>query len=237
MNYLLTVSFANEKVAMKSYAQLVKTMKPSPCKVLLFDNHYPGHDARKTAEKFGFEYHSAGSNIGQYAAYNYLINELPADTTKILFYDGDHFPLTEGWHLAMLDVLSDPAVAHVSLKNDVTWREFEERPYDRALVFGNRVRVALQPMTNTMCGFTVEFLRLCGGVKGGHVYYGGNEIEMWKYYGGRKWVYLEDYEVQELKDMHDWQYEQYKLLYAQKGLDMSYEEYLNTNPEKQTIVI
>lgn len=237
MNYLLTVAFANERVLSKSYEQLHRTMVTDPLPVLLWDNCYPlnwmGFGA-DLADKYGFTYRTTGENVGLYKAFNNLIAEVPKDCENVILYDGDNFPTSPDWHLTVLKVLEDPEVVHVTLMNDTIAREFKERPHDIEYINGVRCFVTKQAMTNTVCGFKMDFLRKTSGLIGGKYYYGGNEIAMWPYYEGKKWVYLADIweDKPAMMALHDWQYQQYKSLYAHKGLDMSFTDYILSNPER-----
>lgn len=237
--YLLTVAYANQKVLAKSYEQLTRTMVTNPLPVLMWDNCYPMNwvgFAADIADRHGFKYLTDGENLGLYEALAQMMAQIPDDCEKVIFYDGDNFPTAPDWHLALLKVLDDPEVVHASLMNPTIWEEFKQRPHTNEQINGHEVKVASQAMTNTVCALKVSFLREIGGLLGGKKYYGGNEITMWPYYKGRKLVYLSDFWEDEktMKGMQDWQYEQYKMLYAHKGLDMSFESYIKTNPERIT---
>lgn len=239
MNYLLTCSYANQQVAEKSYGQLVKTMVKDPLPVWLWDNTYPLNEPQtmqKICKKYGFDYFSTndmGGNVGMYAAYNFLINSLPDDAEIAVFYDGDQFPVQPNWHLALIEVVKCKKYYCATLNNHISQREMTERGYDVSEVNGIRLQVPKQACTNTICAFDVKFLRETGGLRGGKLYYGGNEIEMWpqlQYH----WAFLTDFwdDFNQCKVLHDWQYEQYKLLYAHKGMDMSFEQYVKSNPDR-----
>lgn len=239
MNYLLTCSYANELVAEKSYSQLVKTMVKDPLPVWLWDNIYPLNQPmtmQKICSKYNFLYMSMndmGGNVGMYAAYNFMINSLPDDCEVAVFYDGDQFPVQENWHLALIKAVKDYGYRCVTLNNHISQREMIERGFDSVEVGGLRLQIPRQACTNTICAFDVEFLRETGGIRGGKMYYGGNEIEMWPQLQ-YKWAFLTDFwdDFEQCKRLHDWQYEQYKLLYAHKGMDMSFENYLASKPER-----
>lgn len=236
---ILTVSYANERVARKSYARLVESMKDDPCEVRLFDNHYPLNRAdfiKDLCQEYGFQYNKsfAHSNIGLYPAINSLIGALPKDCKKIIGFDGDNYPMTDNWHKALLDVLDDPTVGTVTLSSEIIAREIAERGFTPAVINGHKCKISHQVLTCTVSGWNVPFLKSTNGITSPHVYYGGNEVDMWRHYKekGMKYVVLDDHweELKEMKAMQDWQYEEYKLLYAHRGLGMSFEEYLKTNP-------
>ncbi len=235
MNYILTVSFANETVTAKSYQRLVDTIR-QPYKVLLWDNHYPLNSPDfldKLCKTYKFERYTLGINIGLYAAWNCLLAYLPDDVEKVILFDGDNYPIENDWHLALTDVIGGPVV-HSTLMHHVNRRELNERGFTSEVIKGVRVRVTNQPCTNTTCAFSVDFLNQVGGVTGGKTFYGGNELTMWPFYEGKKWVFLEDFTEgkEEMMPLHDWQYYQYKLLYAHKGLEGDFKKYLASNPER-----
>ncbi len=229
---ILTVSFANQEVTNKSYEQMVNTMQ-NDCEVLFWDNHYPGTNGKQVADWYGFKYFSAGKNVGLYEGFDQLIKQLPRSCTKFVGYDGDNFPMQNNWHNALLDTIGGEYV-HSTLKNSISWREMDERGFDRYEVNGYRVRITKSAVTNTCSAYSRAFLEECGGLWGSKPLYGGNEIEMWPKYEGKKWIFLEDFEDkwEVTKPLHDWQYEQFKLLYAHAGVEMNFDEYLAYNPER-----
>lgn len=212
-------------------------MVTDPLPVMMFDNCYPmnwiGHGHDLSVRK-NFQYFTHGVNVGLYKAWEYLLSKIPDDCEKVILYDGDNFPTQPDWHLALLKVLDSPEVVHSTLMNSVILNELKTRDFGREKIEGYRCYVVKQAMTNTVCAFKTSFLREIGGVLGGKKYYGGNEITMWPHYKGRKWVFLEDFweDKPVMMGLHDWQYQQYKMLYAHKNLDMSFEQYYSSNPER-----
>ncbi len=234
---IAVVSYANEKVTEISLRQLYLTAQTG--NIHVWDNHYPlnRHDfVLNLCKELGFDYHSEGENVGMYRAFNELITFTNQD---IILFDGDCYPSQIGWDKAILEVLMDKNVGTVTLSNRVNVREMNERGYDPLTINGHKVNRPHSACTNTVCGFNIDFLHEIGGLQGTHKYYGGNEILMWPHYSRKSWVYLNDFweATEAMKPLHDWQYEQYKLLYAHRGLGMSFEDYLKTNPEKQDIRI
>lgn len=237
MSYLLTVSYANEQVATRSYMQLVNTMKDDPCKVLLFDNQYPLNPAgymEGLCKELGFKYYRGFANVGMYQAYATLLAQLPVDCKSAILYDGDHYPITPNWHLAILDVLKDESVLTCNVNNLINRRELHERGFTPVAINGHRCSISKEVITATMGGWNIPVLKSIGGITSPHKYYGGNEVDMWKHYKDHKFVVLDDYSEDKLAmdALHDWQYQEYKLLYAHRGLGISFEEYLKTDPQR-----
>lgn len=234
---IAVVSYANEKVTELSLRQLAITADST--RVNVWDNHYPLNRPNFVLDlcrKLGFDYYSEGQNVGMYRAYNELIN---MTNQNVILYDADCMPDKSGWDTAILEVLKNASIGCVTLSNATNRREMMERGFSRETINGHVVKEPHSAVTNTVCGFNIDFLKSIGGLTGSHKYYGGNEIEMWRHYGPKRWVFLDDYNelTESVKSLHDWQYEQYKLLYAHRGLGISFEEYLKTNPEQQEIRI
>lgn len=238
-NIILSCSFANEKVTVKSYQALYDTTRNQPCEVWVWDNHYPLNTegfVRQVCMDFGFKYMHSGRNVGMYEAYANMIghlNEFAKGIDNVIFYDGDNNPQVNDWHLALLEVMKDDRVKTATLTNQVNNRELRERGFDFETINGVKVLTTHSACTNTVCAFNIPWLLSVGGLQGKY-YYGGNEVALWPHYGGNKWVFLADYwEDKEVIDkLHDWQYHQYKLLYAHKGMAGSFADYLKTDPER-----
>lgn len=240
MNYILSVSFANEKVATKSYENLHETSADE--QVIVLDNNYPMRRAngrnwlRHLCERLRFVYIDAGYNMGLYDAYNHLINTLPDKCESVILHDGDHFINQEGWTQAAFAVMKDPTVATCIVSNKINQRELNERGFTASEINGQKVKVSHEVICCSVSAWSVPFLKSVKGITSPNRYYGGNELEMWKYYGAdRKLVVLDDYteDLDTMKTLQDWQYEEYKLLYAHRGLGMSFDEFLKTNPVRQ----
>lgn len=234
-NIIISTSYANETVATKSYEALAATVTDTP--VWILDNRYPLNRkdfAYDLAARLGFKYNSFGINVGCYDAYNWMIDNLPPDVDKLIGYDGDILPVTPNWAKACFDVIDDPTVGTCMLASRINQRELAERGFTAAVINGYNVKISHEVITCNTAAWSVSFLKAINGITAPHKYYGGNEIAMWKMYAeqGKKLVVLDDYweDIDTMKALQDWQYEEYKLLYAHRGLGMSFEEYLKTNP-------
>jgi len=235
MNYILSISFANERVAEKSYENLSETCGDE--QVIVLDNHYPLRRQfmlRDLCERFRFHYIDNGYNMGLYDGINFLLNELPHDTKSVIGHDGDHYLLQKGWSKAVFEVLEDESVGMCVVSNDIIYRELHERGFESEVINGHKVRIPKQVICCTVGGWSMPYLRAIGGITAPNKYYGGNEIHMWDHFRqqGKKMAVLEDFheELDQMKALQDWQYQEYKLLYAHKGLRMSFDDYLKTDP-------
>lgn len=233
---ILSVSFANDAVAFKSYTSLYERMIDLPCEVWVWDNHYPLATkgfVKDLCREYGFRYMSLGENVGMYKAYNTMISE--AQTESVILHDGDHYIKHDNWHLILSQVMQDPTVAVCTVNNTIITRELKERGFDPEIVNGVPVLSPHHAGVSTCGGFRKKFLDSVGGLTGGHKYYGGNEVKMWPYFNtqNRYYVLQDIFDDKEyIESMTDWQYTQYKILYAHRGLDMSFKDYLHTDPHQ-----
>lgn len=231
---IISVSFASDVVAYESYSTLVNRTADYPCEVWVWDNHYPLGTKwflKSLCQEYGFRYMSLGENVGMYKAYNTMIGE--AKNEILILHDGDHFIPHDNWHLVMAQVMGDKDVAVCTMNNTIISRELKERGFDKEIVNGVEVLKPHQVITCTCAAWRRTFLESVGGLTGGHKYYGGNEIRMWDYFGTHKKYYvLENFfdNKEFIEELHDWQYTQYKILYAHRGLDMSFSDYVHTDP-------
>lgn len=241
MNYILSVSFANQAVAKLCYehlaSQLQRTAFGFPCEVIVFDNKYPLNDPKflpNLCAELGFMYQTVNQNVGLYMAYNILISRLPKDTQTAIFFDGDNLVDTPDWYIACSQVVQEPDVVHCMVANHINQRELSERGYTSEVIADHNVKVSQECICATVGAFNIPWLRSIGGTTSPNYYYGGNEIEMWRHYAGKKLCVLDDYweDLDTPKGLQDWQYEEYKLLYAHKGMRMSFDQYVATSPKQ-----
>ncbi len=242
MKYILSTSYANETVAAKAYNRLAAQVyryraTTNPIEVVIFDNHYPLNDPMflpKLCAENGFMYNHAGENIGLYAACNQMISRLTKNCKSVIGFDGDNWIIEDDWINALYTVMEDETVGTAMVSTPINVRELEERGYERAVINGYRVKISKQALCMSVSCWNVPFLRAINGITAPHKYYGGNEVAMQDFYAqhGKKLVVLEDYheELDEMKALQDWQYEEYKIKYAHQGLNMSFNEFLATNP-------
>ncbi len=233
MNYILSISFANERVAEKSYENLAETSGDE--QVIILDNHYPLRRQfvlKDICERYRFHYIDAGYNMGLYDGWNFLLETLPMECKSVILHDGDNFLLNDGWTGAIFDVLEDGTVGNCIVSNDINYRELHERGFESETINGHKVRISKQAICCTVGGWSVPFLRSIGGITAPHKYYGGNEVHMWKYYQeqGKKLVVLEDFheELDSMKSLQDAAYQEYKIRYAHQGMNISFDKFLES---------
>lgn len=231
---ILSVSFANDTVVYESYSSLVKRMVDLPCEVWVWDNHYPLGSkgfVKDLCSQYAFRYMSLGENVGMYKAYNTMISE--AKSEVVILHDGDHYIQHDNWHLILAQVMQESDVAVCTVNNKIISRELSERGFDAERINGVNVLKPHQVVVCTCAAWRKKFLDSVGGLTGGHKYYGGNEVRMWEHFDVRnKYYVLEEIfdDKDFIEDLADWEYTQYKLLYAHRGLDMSFKDYVHTHP-------
>ena len=234
MNYILSISYANEKVANRSYENLSETSADE--QVWVLDNHYPlirKHILGEICDRYRFHRIDNGYNMGLYDGYNHLLSLLPNDCQSVILHDGDNFLIEEGWSRACSEVLQDETVGTCIVSNDINYRELNERGYESVNINGHNVKISKQAICCTVGGWSLPFLRAIGGITAPHKYYGGNEVHMWDHYRqqGKKLVVLEDFheELKSMKALQDVAYEEYKIRYAHQGMNMSFETFLESD--------
>lgn len=233
MEYLLTISYHNEKVAEATYQNLHNTMKNKPCKVLLLDNNCPlmrdKNFLKDLCTRLGFEYHNAGSNLGLHDGYNYLITKLPKGATRFILFDGDSYPVTPDWHIPLLKLLDDPSVVWGSLYNQISYREMSERGGNKSVVSGYKVTIPTGAVMNSVSSFSIEWINSVHGFTEPNKFYGGLEVHMWaKIPKGKKWIFLDDYAETINPIEPDPIYTQYKWAHAHEGqTELSLEEFIS----------
>ena len=230
---ILSISYHNEATAKRSYEQLAETTKENPMPVYVLDNNYPlikdTMFIPNLCERLGFIYVNAGENLGLQGGYNFLLEIVKELNSNVIMYDGDSYPVTNGWNTAMFECLNtQPKVVWVSLQNDSTWAEFQNREYINDTIGKHRVRVVTTPVINSICAFKREWLNEIGGVFEPRKYYGGFEMAMFSKMNRLKhfWVFLSDFSEQRNEIPSDTIYTEYKIKYAHRNMNMSFEEYV-----------
>jgi len=231
---IITISYHNEATVKRSYEQLAKTIKDTPMQVVLLDNNYPlikdNGFVYKVCQDLGFTYLNLGENIGSPLGYKYLLDFIEGKTNKVVTYDGDSFPITNGWNKALFDVLDSENVECASLQNDDSYRELTERTgYYQSIINGYSVRVVRTAVTNSICAYKMDFLNESCGLLELPKYYGGAECAMWNKMNHNKhlWVFLDDYkELRNAGELTDSIYTEFKYKYAHLQMQMSFEQYV-----------
>lgn len=234
MNYILTISYHNEKVAKTAYEQLCKTVSGKPTKVILLDNNYPlikdKNYIKDLCALYDFEYVNVGQNLGLHHGYNHLISLLPKEVESFICYDGDSYPVTPGWDEALLKVHQDPNIIWSSLHNEHSYKEINERGYTPVNLFGIQGRLTHRPVINSICAFRKSWIESVGGLTEPSKYYGGLEVAMFQRIPhGKYWIFLDDYSETRINNadlISDPLYTQYKWEHAHLGNPLSFEEWL-----------
>lgn len=227
---ILTISYHKEEIARKSYEQLKLTTQDEPMPVLVLDNHYPLNKdksfVRNLCEEMGFLYFSAGKNIGLHEGYNYLRKFAASDA--FIIYDGDSFPVTNGWNSALLNLIQDKATVWASLHNKHSYAEMDVSGFEKASIEGYNCRLPRKAVVNSICAFKTEWVRSVGGFSEPNEFYGGFESAMFNKMNHfvEKWAFLDDFSEISIEAEADSIYTEYKWKHAHLGMKMSFEQYV-----------
>lgn len=241
MSFILSISFHNEKIAEQSYKQLYDTIVDKS-NVFILDNNYPllkdKDFIKNICKKYGFTYFNAGHNLGLHEGYNYLITQLPKECDTFICYDGDSYPVTQGWDVPIIEVFNDEKVVWSSLHNVHSFNEMDERGYTDKIINNINCRVTKKPVVNSICAFKRKWLEDVGFLSEPSKYYGGLEMAMWyKKKPEYDWVFLKDFTeiaIPNLSEIQDSIYTEYKWEHAHKGNNMIFAEYVKHKQLKGT---
>jgi GT2 family glycosyltransferase len=208
---------------------------------ILVNQHWPVKKEETTerleayARENGMQVVSAGRNLGLSKGFNYALERafIP-NNAMVIGYDGDSWPVTPGWDLAMCDVfMARPQAVWFSLWHPHAQRELitEARGAPEQVVGGYRTHRVKSPVMNSVCGFRAGWLKDVGGLYETGIY-GGLECAMWDRVKDHEWLFLKDYkEDLHFHDRVNPLYREYKWRYAHvldipRGMD--FESWLKT---------
>jgi hypothetical protein len=230
---ILTISYHNEATVKRSYEQLAKTIKDTPMEVFLLDNNYPlnknSNFVYKICHDLGFTYINLGENVGSPRGYKFLLDSVEGKTDKVILFDGDSYPETNGWNKALFDALDSEKIKCASLQNDNSYKELDERGYEKTTINGYSARVVKQAVINSISAYKTDFLKEKCGLLELPKFYGGAECAMWNKMNHNEdmWVFLDDFkELRNAGELTDSIYTEFKYKYAHLGMDMSFEQYV-----------
>jgi hypothetical protein len=149
-------------------------------------------------EHYGCKVHDLGKNMGLSGGLNYLINNLNLqDDDIVIGTDLDVWPTTQDFGKAIVEVLrADPTVGWVSLQNQHSKKELNERGYTIHTIGGHVCYEGHTPCVQSIIGWSAKSLKGLGQLKEQQHYYGGGEVVNHPRLKqlGLKWVYLPQYE-------------------------------------------
>jgi hypothetical protein len=244
---ILTLGFMDSGIIEKSFSQLYATKNP----VLKTEHHvlwqhYPINKDRNFDElksickKYGAILHDAGKNLGLHDGFNYLVRAARCGPGDIVIgYDPDSYPTESGWDMALVRAIwGSTDTVWASLMNPRSREELTARGYDRAKVDGHiEVWKAKTAVVNSVCAWSVDWLKSVGMLTENRPFYGHLESAMWGKLGKKRWAFLPGWgESDHLRWAHDQKYIEYKWVHAHlKTWDGDFESWLNAGaPIKET---
>lgn len=227
--WTITLCFTNPKIIRQSIAQYKATVSGSvEYEHVLVHQHYPlptkqevSAEIKAIASDFNCTFLDPGKNLGLHDGFNWACNQLPLGPDDIIIgYDPDSWISTPGWDSAIVKSLqARPSIAWASLMNIRSEQEIAKVKFDEFTHDGVRLYKIYHPVVNSVCAIRWSFLKEVGGFIEPVKYYGHLETAMWYRIQktNNEWVYLPDYkETDQLRDMHDPEYMQYKFDHAHR---------------------
>jgi GT2 family glycosyltransferase len=230
--YAITLAFCNPEIISRSIAQFYATKNPSLEieKHMIVDQHYPLDypSVKKKLHELEKNYPvivvDPGKNLGLHGGFNWALTQLkPGPDDIIIGYDGDSYPISSGWDMALTRAILSPRsdghgqVVWSTLGNTRSISDARLRGYDRVMADGFiELMLVHAAVTNSICAWRYDWLESVGFLDEPLDFYGHLETCMWqKLQKGKRWAVLTQWmESDELRDLHDRQYVAYKWFYA-----------------------
>lgn len=224
MQYLITLGFANQKVAERTMDQYANT-RTSDAQLIIVDNHYPVNVPegfwKRIAQELGGVYFDPGRNLGLHEGLNYALREVQATRDDVaLIMDPDTKPYTPGWDTGLLKALEIPTVGWASLYNNHSDMEMRKRGFVQSHENGLALWTTCEAVVNSVCGFKLDWVLDCGGFQEPSPFYGGLESMMFDFMKQTRyrWVFLRDFfEDAFPQDLIDPVYIEYKCAHGHLG--------------------
>lgn len=220
---ICTPAFNNPATMQRTF-EMVQRLRGSK-EWLVLDQHYSPEARvwlREAQEEFGFTLFDEGRNLGLHDGFNFLLQHVR--TTHVVGLDPDTFPVTMHFDLELLKHAADPRNVWVSCYNTHSFSEMREPRVEGQLL------VPQHPVVNSICLWSVAWLRKVGGVQEPTKLYGGLECCMWKYLDQQsaRWVFaLNSLEACSnlFPSLQDEAYRAFKWAHAHLGDPRSWDEF------------
>lgn len=238
--YAISLCFNRPDVIRSGLSAYYKTKNPALEVVhALVDQHYPLPDketihreVKAIAREFNCIYLDPGKNLGLHHGFNWACKQLKVKSDDIVIgYDPDSNPVSPGWDMALITVLSQPEIVWASLMNPRTEADIKAKGYTEQWVNGHiRIWITKHAVINSVCAWRYSFIEKAGGLDEHSKFYGGLEVTMWPHLArqGKKWALLPDWrETDDIVYTVDWQYKHYKWFHGfRRKWDGDFESYL-----------
>lgn len=243
--FAVTIGFMPARIIERSLRAYAATRNGSLAyRHVLVDAHYPIDKERNRAEirrvcaDLGVEVLDPGRNLGLHGNFNWALQQLaPTDGDVVIGYDGDSMPITPGWDMALVRAIlgsRDRQVVWASLMNPRSEVDLLDRGFDRSLADGFiELYLTRTAVMNSVCAWSVGWLRSVGYLDEPIKWYGHLESCMWQKLGAKRWAFLPGWrEVDDPRDDHDRAYVVYKWEIAHtRSTTLDFESWLATNPD------
>lgn len=244
--FVITLGFANPLTINETFRRTYST-KTSFFTHVVINQHYPlPSDEEATANlkrlcaQHGAVYYDPGENLGLAAGFNYAIEACALkDDDIVIGLDPDTMPETPGWDAAMIKTfIENPTIGWVSLWNDVSSKEIEERGYDVIENGGITLIVTKQAVLNSICAWRAGWLKKVGGLSEPNKFYGGLESTMFPKLRehGLHWAFIREFKESRTdvtQKGFDTEYFAYKMDYAHnKTWSGDFASYLEKNKKR-----
>ena len=234
---MITLGFGNPQVLEQTFS-LIDETRTLDIPWYILNNHYPLPSKsevdswlKANASKYKYSVLDAGKNLGLHGGINWLDAQVFNAGDHMLAVDPDTLPGSKGWDEAMWAAAQDSRNVWVSAFNNHSWGEMCERGYmeEPPLI------IPKAPVCNSICLWSIDWLRDCGGLQEPSKWYGGLEMCMWRFLDqkSKRWVFTRDaFEESSLSypNYGDLKYREYKFEHAHKGYPHSFEEFLQGKP-------
>lgn len=236
----ITLGFLSASLLNDSFEAFYATKNPlQPLRHYLLDQHYPidkdrnRAEIRRVCEKFGVTVIDAGCNLGLHDGFNWALKKVVTPEDDIVIaYDGDSFPVGQGWDMALVRAIRgdrEQRVVWSSLGNPRTMKEIQERGYIAKKADGYLdLWVTKVPIVNSVCAWRIDWLRKVGFLSEPQPWYGNLESEMFAKLGSNQWAVIPKWgESDHLRDRHDRSYVCYKWSLSHlKNTQLDFESWL-----------
>lgn len=216
---IIILLYGNHKAIERGFEAIYRTKK-SDFPVYVLNNHYPLWPegfAEGLQKQYGFEMLDAGRNVGLAGGLNFMLKNTPYTDLNLLM-DCDAVPLTEGWDIALTEVLTDDTIAWAGIWNEVSYREMDERGFTSVVVNGYICREPKQPGINSISGHKRKWIDDIGGFKDENKFYGGSEVVLHQHVNEKnRHVFLDDFKeaaAYVIPCLHEDEYTEYKRKHA-----------------------
>jgi len=204
--WAITLAYNDPEIIEESIARYYETKHPEvETHHVLVDAHWPVNypETRRRLEalaaSYGLHLMDPGENLGLHGNFNWAWSRLDIpENAGVIGYDGDSWPLNQGWDMAMCQVfVNDAKVGWISLWHQHVTRELyqDKKLLSEDVIGGQNTATPKEACMNSICMFRQGWLKKIGGLKEFNKYYGSLEICLYPKLAehGLKQVFMKDF--------------------------------------------